>query len=76
MIKVINVKNYYFGKCFNKFYTGRAFGIIDTETNMFASFDGETPYVLDTKRIMQSVLDAENWIGTMKWCKGSTECGI
>lgn len=76
MIKVINVKNYYFGTCFNRFFTGRAFGIIDTETGKFASFDGKMPYVLEKKYIMQSVLDSGNWIDTMKWCEGSTECGI
>ena len=55
MIKAVNMKNYRFGKLANIMYKG--FGMLDTETNSFVSFDGKTPYVLTTKKIIQSCID-------------------
>ncbi len=63
MIKAVNMKNYRFGKLANKQYIG--FGMLDTKTNEFLSFDGQNPYVLTTKKIIQSCIDAE-WPETMK----------
>lgn len=48
MLKAVNMKNYRFGKLQNIQYIG--FGIIDTETNSFVSYDGFEPYVLERKK--------------------------
>lgn len=63
MIKAVNMKSYKFGKRANIMYSG--FGMLDTETNTFVSFDGVTPYVLTTKKIIQSCIDAR-WPETLK----------
>lgn len=63
MIKAVNMKNYKFGKLGNIRYTG--FGMLDTESDTFVSFDGATPYVLGTKRIIQSCIDGA-WADTLK----------
>lgn len=63
MMKAVNMKNYRFGKNANSYYEG--FGILDTETDTFASFDGRDPYVLRRKHIVQSCIDA-GWTETMK----------
>lgn len=63
MIKAVNMKDYKFGKHENIFYKG--FGMLDTESNTFVSFDGATPYVLRTKKIIQSCID-EGWPETLK----------
>ena len=63
MLKAVNMKNYRFGELKNIMFVG--FGIIDTQTNEFVSLDGNTPYVLDTKKIVQSVIDA-NCCDTME----------
>lgn len=63
MIKAVNMKTYRFGKLENIMYSG--FGMLDTETNTFVSFDGVKPYVLDTKKIIQSCIDA-GWPETLK----------
>lgn len=47
MIKAVNMKNYRFGKLASRAYMG--FGMLDTETNTFCSFDGVNPYVLGKK---------------------------
>lgn len=62
MIKAVNMKNYKFGKGANARYSG--FGMLDTETNTFVSFDGVTPYVLNTKKVIQSCIDA-GWPETL-----------
>ena len=56
MMKVVNRKGYRFGKLANIEYIG--FGAIDERTGEFLSYDGKAPYVLQRKKIMQSVLDA------------------
>ena len=63
MIKVVNMKNYRFGKLGNIAYTG--FGMLDTTSNTFLSFDGKTPYVLRTKKIIQACIDG-GWPESMK----------
>ncbi len=63
MIKAVNMKKYRFGKLANRQYIG--FGMLDTEANEFFSFDGQNPYVLTTKKIIQSCIDA-GWPETMK----------
>ena len=63
MIKAVNMKSYRFGKYGNIEYHG--FGMLDTETDTFVSFDGRTPYVLATKKIIQSCIDA-NWPESLK----------
>lgn len=63
MIKAVNMKNYRFGKLANRVYNG--FGMLDTETNTFVSFDGVNPYVLTTKKYIQSCIDG-NWAETLK----------
>lgn len=63
MIKAVNMKNFRFGKAGNVRYVG--FGMLDTETNDFVSFDGCTPYVLKTKKLIESCIAAE-WPETMK----------
>lgn len=63
MIKAVNMKNYKFGKLANVRYSG--FGMLDTETDTFVSFDGVTPYVLTTKKIIQSCIDG-GWAETLK----------
>lgn len=63
MIKAVNMKNYRFGKLANRAYIG--FGMLDTETNTFCSFDGVNPYVLEKKKIIQSCIDA-GWPETLK----------
>lgn len=62
MIKAVNMKNYRFGKNGSRAYKG--FGIIDTETNTFASFDGFHPYVLAQKKYIQSCIDG-GWVETL-----------
>lgn len=62
MIKAVNMKNYRFGKSANKYYIG--FGMLDTDTNTFVSFDGCTPYVLSTKKYIQSCIDGD-WAKSM-----------
>lgn len=65
MIKAVNMKNYpieYENKIiYKKIYIG--FGIIDTDTNEFFSLDGKKPYVLSTKKVVQSCIDG-GWIDT------------
>ena len=68
MIKAVNMKDYRFGKLGNIHYTG--FGMINTETKEFYSFDGKLPYVLRTKRIMESCI-AGGWFETMKTVKAA-----
>ena len=68
MIKVVNAKNYRFGKLANMWYEG--FIMINTETNEAYSFDGVHPYVLRLKKVMQSCLDGE-WYKTMKTVKAT-----
>lgn len=63
MIKAVNMKNYRFGKNANRYYVG--FGMLDTETNTFVSFDGIHPYVLGTKKIIESCI-AGDWAATLK----------
>ena len=63
MIKAVNMKNYKFGKLANIEYIG--FGMLDTETNTFVSYDGFKPYVLERKKMIQSCIDA-GWPATMK----------
>ena len=63
MIKAINMKNFRFGKLGNQQYIG--FGMYDTDTEMFLSLDGVQPYVLRTKKIIQSCIDG-GWPETMK----------
>lgn len=63
MIKAVNMKNYRFGKLGNKRFSG--FGAIDTDTNSFVSFDGINPYVLGTKKLIQSCIDA-GWCNELK----------
>ena len=63
MIKAINMKNFRFGKLGNRQYIG--FGMYDTDTEMFLSLDGIHPYVLRTKKIIQSCIDG-GWPATMK----------
>ena len=65
MIKAVNMKNYRFGKLGNYRYEG--FGMLDTETNTFVSYNGSDPYVLRTKKIIQSCIDAK-WFETMNRC--------
>lgn len=64
MIKAVNVTSYRFGKLANMCYS-RGFGALDTETNEFLSLDGKFPYVLERKKLVQSVIDA-NWNSWMK----------
>lgn len=63
MIKAVNMKNYRFGKKANIAYKG--FGMLDTETDTFVSFDGINPYVLATKKVIQGCIDG-NWPETLK----------
>lgn len=63
MIIAVNMKGYKFGKLANIRYSG--FGMLDTETNTFVSFDGTTPYVLNTKKLIQSCIDG-GWAETLK----------
>ena len=63
MIKAVNMKGYRFGKLANIEYKG--FGMLDIETNTFVSFDGVKPYVLTTKKFVQSCIDAE-WPKTLE----------
>lgn len=63
MIKAVNMKNYKFKRgSYTVWYVG--FGILDTETNEFLSMDGKNPYVLNTKKIVQSCIDA-GWTAKM-----------
>lgn len=64
MIKAVNMKSYKFGKRANIMYSG--FGMLDTETNTFVSFDGVTPYVLTTKKIIQSCIDGLKFWQSMR----------
>lgn len=63
MIKAVNMKSYRFGKLANRYYKG--FGMLDTETNTFVSFDGVNPYVLGSKKYIQSCIDGD-WPKTMR----------
>lgn len=63
MLKAVNMKGYRFGKSGKATLEG--FGILDTETDTFASFDGSWPYVLRSKKLVQSCIDA-GWPETMK----------
>lgn len=58
MLKAVNMKNYRWGAI-----EWVGFGIIDTETKRFVTVDGIRPYVLATKKIMQSVIDC-GWAAT------------
>lgn len=55
MLKAVNMKGYKFGEKGCKFFL-KGFGMIDTETNEFASFDGKIPYVLSTKKLVESCI--------------------
>lgn len=57
MIKAVNIKPYRFGKLGNMAYS-KGFAMLDTDTNEFLSADGKFPYVLETKKIIQSCIDA------------------
>lgn len=63
MIKAVNMKNYRFGKLGNIYYKG--IGMLDTESNTFLSMNGKDPYVLTTKKVIQSCIDG-GWPVTMK----------
>lgn len=63
MIKAVNMKGYKFGKLASRMYAG--FGMLDTETDEFLSFDGFHPYVLDRKKVIQSCIDG-GWTETMQ----------
>lgn len=56
MIKAVNMKGYKFGKLASRMYAG--FGMLDTETDEFLSFDGFHPYVLDRKKLFSLALMA------------------
>lgn len=64
MIKAVNIKKYRFGKLGNMAYS-QGFAMIDTETDEFLSFDGIYPYVLRTKKTIQSCIDG-GWPEIMK----------
>jgi hypothetical protein len=66
MIKAVNIKGYRFGKLGNRSY-GRGFAMVDTERDEFVSWDGKTPYVLESKKLIQSCINA-GWPATMKRC--------
>lgn len=68
MIKAVNIKNYTFKKGNLKFYYSRGFAMYDTESNEFISYDGIHPYVLDTKKLIQSCIDG-GWFSTWQRCK-------
>lgn len=63
MIKAVNMKTFRFGKLGNSYYIG--FGMYDTDTEKFLSLDGIQPYVLRTKKTIQSCIDG-GWPATMK----------
>lgn len=63
MMKAVNMKNYRFGKMANRMYIG--FGILDTETDEFVSHNGKDPFVLTTKKHVQSCIDAD-WPATLQ----------
>ncbi len=63
MIKAVNVKNYRFGKRGNTAYIG--FAMLDTDTDTFVSLDGIKPYVLTTKKLVESCIIAE-WPATLR----------
>jgi len=59
MLKAVNMKWYRFATKGGKFAM-HGFGMVDTETNEFASFDGKVPYVLRTKKLIESCI-ADGW---------------
>lgn len=56
MLKAVNMKGYKFGTKGYKF-SMNGFGMVNPETNEFASFDGKVPYVLRTKKLIESCID-------------------
>lgn len=57
MIKAVNMKGYEFGgKGYSFIMEG--FGMLDTETDKFVSHDGRIPYVLRSKKLVQSCIEA------------------
>lgn len=73
MIKAVNMKGFRFGKNANMGFR-RGFGMLNTETNEFYSFDGVTPYVLETKKLVQSCING-NWVDTLKTVKVTAYVG-
>ncbi len=63
MIKAVNMNKYRFGKLANISYKG--FGMYDTESDTFVSYDGIVPYVLTTKKMIESCILAD-WPSTLK----------
>ena len=57
-MKAVNMKNYKFGDKV-KWYYVKGFGMYDEATNSFASMDGKTPYILDTKKLMEACIAAD-----------------
>lgn len=63
MIKAVNMKNYRFGRRANISYSG--FGMLDTDSDTFVSFNGVTPYVLTIKKTIEACILAD-WPSTLK----------
>lgn len=59
MIKAVNIKGYKFGNGVYKFFFSAGFAMMDTDTNEFLSMDGVRPYVLRTKKLVNSCIDGE-----------------
>ena len=64
-MKAVNMKGYKFSTSGGFKFTISGFGILDEETGTFASFDGRTPYVLRSKKLIQSCIEA-GWTESMK----------
>ena len=74
MIKAVNMKNFKFKATSFGSVMYRGFGMLDTETNSFVSFDGVHPYVLKSKKIIQSCIDG-NWPETLERVDYSIKVG-
>lgn len=67
MMKAVNMKGYKFGSGSYKF-TMNGFGMFDTETEEFVSFDGKIPYVLRTKKLTEICIEGK-WPEKLKRVK-------
>lgn len=56
-MRAVNMKNYKFGSAIKWGFT-KGFGMYDEERNEFVSADGKIPYVLDTKKLVESCISA------------------
>lgn len=57
-MKAVNMKNYKFATKGSNIYMMKGFGMYDETTGTFVSHNGQFPYVLETKKMVESCIAA------------------